>query len=176
MTLTPGNGHGHEASNGTRAVQLGSLIQGFIDVGQGRQVQNHVVGQPLPQRDEHGTEQDEPLIRQEGDRFHPPRGQQVVDRTPLIEEVAPRQRDDDQRGDGRQVVERTEETDAGNVRLDQESQQEGQQNHERDDAQSIDERIPQGLPELGVCEDRAVVVDADEASDTPQGLCLRERT
>ena len=136
--------------DGPGAVEFGGLVQGLIDVRQGRQVQDHVVGQALPQGDDHGAEEDQPLIRQEWNRVEAPRRQQVIDGAALVEKVAPGQGDDDQRGDGRQVVEGAEEADAGHVRLDEEGQQQRQEHHEWDDAHRVDEGVRQRLPELGV--------------------------
>ena len=112
-----GDSDGHKTADRASTVDFGGLIQGLVHVRQGRQIQDHVVGQALPQGDDHGTKQDEPLIRQERDRVESPRGQQVIDRAALIQEVAPGQGDDDQRGDRGQVVQCAEEADAGDMRL-----------------------------------------------------------
>ncbi len=160
----PRQGDVQEAAQRARAVDGGGLVQLPADVGQRRQVDDHVVAEALPGGQGDRAEQQQPAVGEEGDRRVGEAGlpQHAVDQPPVVQGPAPDQGDHDGGGDDGGVEGGAEEGDAGQSALDQQGQQQRQHGEQWQADQEVDHGVEQGVGQLFVAEGTLVVVEAGE--------------
>lgn len=174
-TMDTGNGDVAESLEGARTVEGSCFVEIMVNVSQRREVDDHVVTEAFPNRQEDRAAEQLPAIDEERDgaagSAHPLQG--LVNKAARIEHPAPDEGDYDDRCDDGEIRHRAEERDARNLLLDQEGQQQWQDRQQRDADDDIDECRHHGIPEHVVVPQFGVVRETDELP-ADEGSGVRE--